>query len=131
MDYQDYTLQAQQVASSVESENYKEALSLLQVLLDSDLSDLDKSMMCVNVAVVYDKLQQSAESLRWYDEGIAYEVRHSHFFVEERKAEYLFYLGREEESVEIYEELLTRDYLMESDKERIRHNVKIIRGEIE
>lgn len=120
MQYEDYEARARKVAVLVDEAQYQEALKLLQTLIDSDISDLDKSMMSVNMAVVHDKMQQHAKALEWYDRGIGYEMVYLRFFVLESKANYLYQIGRFKESLEIYEELVQQSFLTELEKLRIR-----------
>ena len=122
--YQDYQFCAQQVASYVDAANYSDALKVLQSLIDSDITDLDKSMMCINMAVVYEKMQQPERALEWYDSGIAYEAVYLRFFVAESKANFLYNLNRYKESITIYEELLPQSFLTEVDKLRLRNYIE-------
>jgi len=128
MDFQEYTKRVQRAAQLVERGDYEGAITLLRALIDSDISDRDKAMMCVNLAVVYNKLDRMQEALAWYDKGIAYERRHSRSFVAESKAAYLAERGLVQESVAIYEDLFTQPYLDEGEKERIGKNLEMLRG---
>ena len=122
--YEDYESRAKQVAVHVDEGKYTEALKVLQSLIDSDISDLDKSMMSVNMGVVYDKMQQRERALEWYDRGIGYEAVYLRFFVSESKASYLYQLGRYRECLDIYEELLQQSFLTEVDKLRIQQYIE-------
>lgn len=128
MDYQEYTQRARQAAQLVEAGAYEQAQELLRTLVASPIADQDKAMMCLNLAVVAEKLGQTAEALRWYDEGMAYERRHGQCFVAEQKALYLAERGRGQESLAVYEALLSRASLDEATKERIRQNVCLLGG---
>lgn len=127
MEYQLYYQTAQQAAQLVERGDYTGALEALRTLLASDISDLDKSMMCLNMAVVYDKMGRKEESLSWYDRGIAYERKHKRFQVAEHKAAYLSQSGQSSESLVIFEDLINQPSMTESDKERIRHNINQVK----
>ncbi len=118
--YDDYEFRAKQVAAYVDENKHNEALKVLQSLMDSDISDLDKSMMSINMGVVYGKMNQPERALEWYDRGIGYEAVYLRFFVLESKASYLYELGRFRECLAIYEELLPQSFLTEVDKLRIR-----------
>ena len=72
--YQDYESRARQVGALVDAGKYDDALKVLQSLLDSDISDIDKSIMSLNMAVVYGKMNQPGRALEWYDRGISYEA---------------------------------------------------------
>lgn len=130
MDYQTYTQRAQQAAQLVETGAYEQAHELLRQLVASDISERDKAIMCLNLAIVADKLGQTTEALRWYDEGMAYESRHGQVFVAESKAIYLAEQGKAEESLALYETLLTRASLDGSTQERIRQNIRRLRQRV-
>lgn len=122
--YQDYQFCVQQVANYVDAAKYSDALKVLQSLIDSDITDLDKSMMCINMAVVYEKMQQPERALEWYNSGIGYEAVYLRFFVAESKANFLYNLNRYKESITIYEELLPQSFLTEVDKLRLRNYIE-------
>lgn len=131
MEYQEFVQLAQQAAQLAEKSSHEEAIQMWRRLLSSDISDLDKSVICVNLANVYKAIGYEQEALGWYDEGIRYESRYSRFWVAEQKAAYLAEEGMYWESIEVYEGLLSQPYLTEADKERIRGNVGILRGKAE
>ena len=123
MRYEDYYETAQKVSTLVDETRFDEAMRLLRGLIDSDLADLDKSAMCVNMAIVLQKMQRNEEALQWYDRGIGYEALYLRFFVAESKAGFLHQLGRSQESLEIYSQLLGQPYLNAQENERMRNNV--------
>ena len=127
MRYEDYYETAQKVSTLVDETRFEEAMGLLRGLIDSDLAELDKSVMCVNMAVVLQKMQRNDEALQWYDRGIGYEALYLRFFVAESKAGFLHQLGRNAESLEIYSQLLDQPYLTAQDNERMRNNVDALR----
>lgn len=122
--YEDYGSRVRQVGAFVEDHRYEEALKILQSLLDSDISDIDKSMMSINMAVVYGKMGQPERALEWYDRGIGYEAVYLRFLVMENKASYLYELKRFRECIAIYEELLPQSFLTKMDKLRIRQHIE-------
>lgn len=111
----------------MERGEYDAAVEVLEDLLASDISDVDKAMMCLNLAAVLDKLGRVDEALVWYGTGADYEARHGRFFVAELRAAYLAEKRRDAESLVLYEELLTRPSATEDDKERFRHNIELLR----
>lgn len=125
--YEDYYETAQKVSNLVDETRFEEAMGLLRGLIDSDLAELDKSVMCVNMAVVLQKMQRNEEALQWYDRGIGYEALYLRFFVAESKAGFLHQLGRNQESLEIYSALLGQPYLNAQENERMRNNVDALR----
>lgn len=127
MEYARYVEAAQQAAQLFESGEHEKALKAFRDLIASDIADIDKSMMCCNVALVLQKLGREHEVLAAYDRGMAFERPHGRCFVAEHKAGYLHTLGRDAEALRLYEELLNRSSLTEGEKDRIRTNVTLLR----
>lgn len=130
MDYQAYVDAMQLVSDQVDAGKYDEAIAGLRTLLNSDLLDADKAVMCINMAVIYDKLQKASEALAWYDRGLDYERAYRRHMVAEHKAGFFYTSGRREEALEIYESLLRERSLNEHEQERIAHNVAALRAEL-
>lgn len=129
MEYQEYSRIANEVARLDGEQKFVEAVELLRGLVESDISDLDKSIMCYNAAMICgDKLKLHEDAQAWYDTGIAYEAPYFRFFVTEHKAAYLANSGYPQESLAIYEHLMLQPYVQEVDKERIWNNVVILRN---
>lgn len=124
-----YYLALRKADYCVEKERHAEALVALQALVASGVSDLDKASACLSAAGVAEKLGRSDEALAWYDRGISYERYHSRFTVAEHKAAYLAGKGRSQESLALYNRLLGEGSMTETDKDRLRHNVAILKGE--
>jgi tetratricopeptide (TPR) repeat protein len=122
---------AKRAARLVESEDYQEAIDLLRRIISDNISEVDKSMMCLNVAFIYKKMGEPELALGWYDAGVDYERDHGRSFVAEKKAAYLAKQGRHQESLEHYEELLTRPHLTKGDRARIKRNIEILKGRAE
>jgi tetratricopeptide (TPR) repeat protein len=130
MKYQTYARSAKRASRLVERGNYEKALTVLRELLSSDISDVDKAMMCLNMAIVYDKMDRMEDALAWYDEGATYERPYKRHFVAEKKAVYLAEKGRYRDSLYAYERLLSRADLTEGDKERIERNIETLRRRV-
>lgn len=113
----------------VEKERHADALASMQTLVASGVSDLDKATVCLHAAGVSEKLGRSDDALAWYDRGIAYERQHSRFVVAEHKAAYLHGKGRQQESLAIYTRIASESSLTEADKDRVRNNIAILKGE--
>ncbi len=130
MDYQDYIRQAQEVERLVQKGDYSSALELLYSLVKSDLADTDKAMMCLNIAIIWDKLGRPEKALQWYERGMDYERRTGGCFVAEHRAAYLAKIGRLEESLLAYEDLAARESLSEQARERVRQNINWLRAQL-
>jgi len=124
MDYQEYVRQAGRVSQLMASNKLQETVDTLYQFILTDISDIDKAAMCVNLATVYDRLGNSEEALTWYDKGIAYEQVYCRYDVSEKKAQYLSQLGKNNEAVLIYEGLIKEHFVSESEKERMRKMIQ-------
>lgn len=130
MEYQEYVRSAERASQLVERGDYEDAIKVLRKLVSSDISRIDKAMMCLNLAVVYDTMGNLEKALSWYDEGADYERVHDRHYVAERKAAYLAEKGRYRESLDEYEKLLRRSGLTEGDKERVERQVETLRRRV-
>lgn len=130
MDYQEYLNRVNRGTQLFEMGNYQAALQIFETLVLSDISDIDKSRMCINTAVIYEKLELVPQALQWYDRGIELEKPHCRFEAQEYKAVYLKEVGRQRESLRIYESLLATPHLTEEDKLRMRNNVQELYKEL-
>jgi len=114
-------------ARLVENSAHDDAIIVLRPLLECELHDLEKSMVCVNMAIIHGLKGQDSDALHWYDRGIGYERTHSRFFVAERKAAFLAEKNWNTDSLTLYERLLTEPSLTDEDKKRIQHNISLIK----
>ena len=130
MDYKEYADQAHQASQLVEAGEYEQSLAIFNTLLSSDISDIDKAMMCHNIGVILEMMGSEQEALASYARGMSYERLHSRIYVAEQRAGYLYRLGRLAESLKAYEELLDRSSLTEEEKQRVKHNIASLREQI-
>jgi Tfp pilus assembly protein PilF len=130
MDYQEYQNRIQRGTQMFESGEYQAALETFISLVNSDISDLDKSRMCINVAVVYEKMSNIPQSLQWYTRAVQFEKPHCRYEAQEYLAVYLREIDRPRDSLKIYESLLVSPHLTEEDKVRLRQNIEALTKEV-
>jgi tetratricopeptide (TPR) repeat protein len=130
MDYKDFQNRVDHGTQMFDSGNMQAALEIFTGLINSDISDLDKSSMCLNIAVVYDKLGNIQQCLEWYTRAVQLEKPHCRFEAQEYLAAYLKQLSRPRESLKILESLFSSTHLMEADKIRVRKNIEDLKVEI-
>lgn len=128
MEYAKYYNETQAASKLVDEGRFEEALHAFDALVNSDISDLDKALMCYNMTIIYDKMGRADDALAWFDAGIAYEQPYYRCFVSEHKAVFLSAQGREAEAIEIYESLYPQPFLTESEKERIWNNIVLLKN---
>jgi tetratricopeptide (TPR) repeat protein len=116
----------EQAVTLDESGDHQGAAAIFQSLVGSDISDLDKSMMCLNLATLHDKMRLTDQALQWCERAIGYERAGSRCYAAQHKAAYLARLGRHDESQRLYEALLARSDLTATDREGIRHNLSVL-----
>ena len=127
MKYEDYTASTQAAAEMFEKGEHAKAMDMFERLLMSDISPIDKAMMCHNVALALDKLGRLHEALHAYDRAIAFESPFSRCDSIERKAAFLAEKGDTGASIALYEEILGRPYTTEGEKYRCRANIATLR----
>jgi tetratricopeptide (TPR) repeat protein len=120
MDYPEYLRLTQQAEQLAQASRLQEAVDAYYKLILSDISDIDKASLCVQMAMVYDRMGNSDEALEWFDKGIENEKTYFRFDVSEKKAQFLSQIGRNTEAAAIYEELIKQPFVSEADKERMR-----------
>lgn len=120
MDYQEYQNRINRGTQMFEAGDYQTALETFISLVNSDISDVDKSRMCINVAVIYEKMTNVQQALQWYSRAVQFEKPHCRFEAQEYLAVYLKEIERPRDSLRIYESLLTSPHLTEEDKVRLR-----------
>ncbi len=130
MDYKDFQNRVNHGTQMFDSGNLQAALEIFTSLVSSDISDLDKSAMCLNIAVVYDKLGNLQQCLEWYGRAVQLEKPHCRFEAQEYLATYLKQINRPRDSLKILESLYSSTHLMESDKVRVRQNIEELKVEI-
>jgi predicted negative regulator of RcsB-dependent stress response len=130
MDYDAYVNAMQVVSNQVDAGQYDAAIDGLRALLDTDLLDADKAVLCLNMAVVHDKKGKASEALAWYDRGIDYERAYRRHMVSEHKAGFLYTSGRHAEALSLYEALARERSLSEAEQLRLAHNVQALRKEM-
>jgi predicted negative regulator of RcsB-dependent stress response len=127
MEYQTYSDRINEGSRLLDAGDLAGAAAIFEALASSEISDLDKALMAHNAAVVCERMQQQDAAIGWYDYGIAYEAPYFRFMLNEKKAEYLARLGRKDEAIAIYEDLLQQPYLMEHDKERVWNAISVLK----
>lgn len=127
MTYDDYVTATQLAAEFFENGDHAKALELFENLIASDISAIDKAIMCHNAAMALDKLGRSGEAVRAYDRGIAFEQPFSRCDSLERKAVFLAGKNDLRGSLALYEELLRKAFATEHEKQRFRANIEALR----
>ncbi len=89
MNYKDFQNRVDYGTQMFDSGNLQAALEIFSGLFNSDISDLDKSAMCLNIAVVYDKLGNVKQAVEWYITAVKYEKPHCRYEAQEYLATYL------------------------------------------
>jgi tetratricopeptide (TPR) repeat protein len=130
MNYKDFQNRVDYGTQMFDSGNLQAALETFTALVNSDISDLDKSSMCLNIAVVYDKLGNLPLCIEWYSKAVQLEKPHCRFEAQEYLSNYLKQINRPRESLKILESLLASTHLTEADKVRVKENIEELKNEI-
>jgi tetratricopeptide (TPR) repeat protein len=130
MNYKDFQNRVDYGTQMFDSGNLQAALEIFSALVSSDISDLDKSAMCLNIAVVYDKLSNVNQALEWYARAVQLEKPHCRYEAQEYWASYLKQINQPRKSFQILEALLASTHLTEADKVRVKENIEGLKVEI-
>jgi Tfp pilus assembly protein PilF len=130
MNYKDFQNRVDYGTQMFDSGNLQAALETFTALVNSDISDLDKSSMCLNIAVVYDKLGNQPLCIEWYLKAVQLEKPHCRFEAQEYLSNYLKQINRPRESLKILESMLASTHLTEADKVRVKENIDELKNEI-
>ncbi len=130
MTYADYAARMQQGADAVDAGRRDRAIAIFEDLLATDISPIDKAIVCVNLATISDQLGDQDRALRYYDRGIAYESALCRTFAAEAQAAYLHGIGRIRESLQAFESLRRGGWLSEAEKQRVDANIATIRQQL-
>lgn len=130
MNYKDFQNRVDYGTQMFDSGNLQAALEIFTGLINSDISDIDKSSMCLNIAVIYDKLGNTKQCVEWYARAVQLEKSHCRFEAQEYLATYLKQIGQPRDSLKILESLIASTHLTESDKVRVRKNIEDLKVEI-
>src|SRR5512140_1426028 len=126
MIYTEFVRISDQISRWMASNKFKEAEDELFNLIMSDVSDIDKVKMCIQMAIIRDRIGNSDEALGWFDKGISYEQPYFRYQASVEKARYLADLGKCMEAVPIYEDLVKQTYVSEAEKEDFRKEIKTL-----
>ena len=130
MNFKEFQNRVDHGTQMFDSGNLQAALEIFTALVNSDISDLDKSSMCLNIAVVYDKLGNLQQCLEWYTRAVQFEKPHCRYEAQEYLATYLKQINRPYDSLKILESLMASKHLTESDKVRVRENIEQLKVEL-
>jgi hypothetical protein len=114
-------------ARLVDNSQHDDAIVVLRPLLECELNDFHKMIVCVNMAIIFGQKGQDSDALAWYDRGIGYERSIGRFFAAERKAAFMAECGWTAESLSMYEKLLSEPSLTDEDGERIKTNLATLK----
>ncbi len=127
MENETYIMVSKKGADLVEAGDLEGAMAEFRKLVNSDLADLDKSLMWCNIALIYEKMGMNLEVLPAYDKAIALERPHARWYAAERKAGHLHEIGKNQECLAIYMSIVNHPSQTEADKERINNNIAALR----
>jgi tetratricopeptide (TPR) repeat protein len=130
MTYAEYCDRCQHVAELVDKQkDYAAAVQVLQGLIDdASLPELDRSMMCLNVALVCEKMGHDEHAVSWYEHAASIDRPLMRATATLRKADKLIQMKRTTEAIALYEDLLNEPFLAMSERHVIEHNLAALRA---
>jgi hypothetical protein len=111
------------VARLVENAAHDDAIVVLRPLIECELNYFHKTIVCINMAIVFGLKGEDSDALAWYERGVNYERPHGGYLAAEHKAAFMAGRGWTADSLALYEQLLSEPSLTKEDEERIRQNI--------
>lgn len=127
MDKQLYASLANRASDLVIAGERSKAIELLEELVQSDLPDLDRAMMCMNIAIVHGQMGNTDKAFEAYSRAVDLELSTTSYFVAQSRAAYYSQLGMYDESLRSYDDLLRHGKLTPADREIFLKNIETLR----
>lgn len=102
---------------------HQQAIDIFRQLVDSDLPALDKGMMWLNIATVEHKRGNVVEALAAHAQAIDQERVAGGYFIAQQAAAFLSQLGRYDDSIAAYRELVRRTDVSQADADIFQANI--------
>jgi tetratricopeptide (TPR) repeat protein len=102
---------------------HQPAIDIFRQLADSGLPALDRAMMWLNVATVEHRRGGVAEALAAHERAIDLEREAGGYFVAQQAAAFLSQLGRYQDSIAAYRELVRRTDVSQADADIFNANI--------
>jgi tetratricopeptide (TPR) repeat protein len=109
----------------MEANKQEDALTVLMLLAENEAFGDVRLIACTNCAIVCGNLGRIQDAFAWYERGIAIEEKHPTRLAARRKAALLAEVGRTEESLALFLELLSLP-LPAEELERIRAQMVVL-----
>lgn len=114
------------VASRLMQQNAQEdALTVLMLLAENEAFGDVRLIACTNCAIVSANLGRIQDAFAWYDRGIALEAKHPTRLASRRKAALLAEVGRTQDSLALFLELLASP-LPDTEMDAIRAEMAVL-----
>lgn len=127
MDFDEFRAATEKAEKLGSAGAHREALAVLSELAASDLPPLDRAMVWTYAAEAHDRLGETGEALKAYDQAIALETPLRRFSAAFKKADYLLRLGRKDESRELFTSLLERPEATLAERHSVQARLKLLR----
>jgi hypothetical protein len=105
-----------------------DALTVLRLLAENEAFGDVRMIACVNCGIVEEQLGNGPAALNWYERAMALEAPHPGRFAARQKADLLVRMGRADEGLALYLELLAGP-LQAQDDEAIRAAIAALDGD--
>jgi tetratricopeptide (TPR) repeat protein len=121
-----YASLARRASDLAESGDRDQAIELFEQLVDSELPDLDRAYMCMNIATVLDQQGKREQALEAFARAVDIERRTDSYYVASCRAAYLSRLGFYDESSGFYDDLLRHKALKPEDRDVFQQNIRAL-----
>lgn len=105
--------------------DHADAITVMVPWASWNLPPFENTILAVNLAQMFLQTGRPDEALVWYDWGIEHERTIRRTFVAQHRAAALYELGRRDEAVQAWRELLAGGWLEEKERDAVAANLRV------
>jgi tetratricopeptide (TPR) repeat protein len=121
-----YASLARRASDLVDSGDRDQAIEIFEQLVASELPDLDRAYMCLNIATVYEQQGKRDHALEAFARAVDIERRTDSYYVASSRAAYYSQIGLYDESSRHYDDLLRHKALKPEDRDAFLQNIRTL-----
>src|SRR4051794_996081 len=112
-------------AGLFEAGQLAEAAEIFKRLCEQEeLATAGRVIAAYNLATTYDKMGHADHAVATHEYGVGL-VTNDYAFAQERRADYLYRIGRTADAIAVWQHLATLEFLSPENAERVRHNLEV------
>ena len=125
----DFSNEISRGAALFEAGRFEEAADLFRGLSANEmLSRTERIIAAMNLAVTYDKMGHPDTAASTYEFAVGLSLE-DYILVQDNRAGFLHRIGRVDEAIAVWEQLLQLEFLAADRADAYRHNISVAKGQ--